>query len=247
MTGTSHHPHEDEPPTDSPTDAPAEAPSGVPPEAPAEIPAEAPALEPLSALLTETDGRLPDPLLDELTDLYASNAEFFALSGDFPDPYALRRDEVASSLNAELAHPAAEVLLAREPGRATTPASGRVTTPGSGDRPPGRLTGLAATLTEHPDPIDPYPWIGLLLIHGDLHRSGHGSRLAACVEDRLRASGHDGVRLAVLDNNPGALVFWTALGYRAIDHRTDHAMGRPCTVLHKDLSTGPDKAKAGRP
>ncbi|MEU7486657.1 GNAT family N-acetyltransferase [Streptomyces sp. NPDC042319] len=232
MTGTSHHPHEDEPPTDSPADAPAEAPTEVS----AEAPAEAAALEPLSALLAKTDGRLPDPLLDELTDLYASNAEFFALSGDFPDPYALRRDEVASSLNAELAHPAAEVLLAREPGRATAPGSddrppGRLTD----DRPPGRLTGLAATLTEHPDPIDPYPWIGLLLIHGDLHRSGRGSRLAACVEDRLRASGHDGVHLAVLDNNPGALVFWTALGYRAIDHRTDLAMGRPCTVLHKGL------------
>ncbi|MEV0603590.1 GNAT family N-acetyltransferase [Streptomyces sp. NPDC050315] len=179
-------------------------------------------LEPLSSLLAAHDGHLPPPLLDELTDLYASNAAFFALSGDFPDPYAIQRDEVASSINGELTHPAAEVLLAREHGSEHWTEH-------------GRLTGLAVTLTEHPDPIDPYPWVGLLLIHGAYQRAGRGRRLVAQVEERLRASGHDGVRLAVLDANPQALAFWSTLGYRAIDRRTDHAMNRPCTVLHKAL------------
>ncbi|MFC6062814.1 GNAT family N-acetyltransferase [Streptomyces ochraceiscleroticus] len=178
-------------------------------------------LEPLSPLLAAHDGHLPGPLLDELTDLYASNAAFFALSGDFPDPYALQRDEVASSINGELAHPAAEVLIARED-----------------DGEHGRLTGLAVTLTEHPDPLDPYPWIGLLLIHVGLQRAGRGRRLATAVERRLQAAGHDGVRLAALDANPDGLAFWRALGYRVIDHRTDHALARPCTVLHKDLPNG---------
>ncbi|WP_030254616.1 GNAT family N-acetyltransferase [Streptomyces violens] len=182
-------------------------------------------LEPLSPLLAEHDGHLPPPLLDELTELYASNAAFFALSGDFPDPYAIQRDEVASSLNGELAHPAAEVLLAREHGS-------------EHDSEHRRPTGLAVTLTEHPDPVDPYPWIGLLLIHGGLQRTGRGRRLATAVERRLRAAGHDGVRLAVLDANPDGLAFWHALGYRVIDHRTDHALARPCTVLHKDLPNG---------
>ncbi|MFI8997032.1 GNAT family N-acetyltransferase [Streptomyces sp. NPDC053542] len=187
-------------------------------------------LEPLSSLLAAHDGHLPSPLLDELTDLYASNAAFFALSGDFPDPYAIRRDEVASSINGELTHPAAEVLLAREHGGGHGGEDGS-----KHGNEHGRLTGVAVTLTEHPDPIDPYPWIGLLLIHGAYQHAGRGRRLAAQVEARLRAAGHDGVRLAVLDANPQALVFWSTLGYRAIDHRTDHAMNRPCTVLHKAL------------
>jgi ribosomal protein S18 acetylase RimI-like enzyme len=167
-------------------------------------------LEPLEPV----DGSLPAGLLAELTDLYASNAAFHRLSGDFPDPEDVRPEQVSSSINAELVHPASEVLLARA---------------GNG------LVGLAVTLAEHPDPLDTYPWIGLLMVHGKHHRAGFGRELAALVEDRLRGAHRDGVRLAVLENNPGALLFWTALGYRAIDRREDRQLGRPCVVLHKDL------------
>ncbi|MGI5251711.1 GNAT family N-acetyltransferase [Actinacidiphila glaucinigra] len=67
----------------------------------------------------------------------------------------------------------------------------------------GSLVGLAVTLAEHPDPADPFPWIGLLMVHGNRHRSGLGREIAGLVEERLRARGRDGVRLAVLDSNPG--------------------------------------------
>jgi GNAT superfamily N-acetyltransferase len=155
-----------------------------------------------------------DALLAEITGVYASNPDFHRISGDFPDPHDVRPEQVAASLNAELVQPTAEFLLARED---------------------GVLVGVAATLGEHPDPIDPYPWLGLLLVHGDRRRQGHGRRIVALVEERFRAAGRDGLRLAVLDGNTAAIAFWRAQGYRVIDHRPDRQQFRPCSVLHKEL------------
>ncbi|MFJ8049004.1 GNAT family N-acetyltransferase [Streptomyces luteogriseus] len=160
---------------------------------------------------------LGDSLLAELTALYASNHAFHTLSGDFPDPHGIRPEQVADALAQEWEQPGTEILLARSH---------------------GRLTGIAVTLAHHPDPADPDPWIGLLMVDASLHGQGHGRRLAALVEDRFRAAGRSAARLAVLANNPKALAFWTALGYEVVDHREDKQMGRPCTVLRKEL-TGP--------
>ncbi|MEU2353726.1 GNAT family N-acetyltransferase [Streptomyces misionensis] len=160
---------------------------------------------------------IPGPLLCELTALYASNRAFHRLSGDFPDPDDIRPHQIAEALAGELAVPGAEVLLAR-----------------AGD---GRLLGLATTLARHPDPADPDPWIGLLLVHGAEQGKGYGRALAERLEDRLRARGAVAVRLAVLDNNPAGLAFWTSLGYGLLDRRTDRALGRPCAVLRKPLRT----------
>ncbi|MDU0305381.1 GNAT family N-acetyltransferase, partial [Streptomyces sp. PAL114] len=79
---------------------------------------------------------------------------------------------------------------------------------------------------------------------------GHGRRLAELVEDRLRAAGRTAVRLAVLDENTTGLAFWTALGYTAVDHRQDHRLRRPCTVLRKPLTApaaAPDPASGPAP
>ncbi|MEV0256157.1 GNAT family N-acetyltransferase [Streptomyces sp. NPDC050732] len=167
-------------------------------------------LEPLIAV----DGALPGHVLTEVTALYASNREFFALSGDFPDPDDIRVEQVAKALADELAQPGAEVLLARSR---------------------GRLVGIALTLGRHPDPTDPDPWIGLLMVDAAVHRGGLGRELASLVEERFRSAGRDAVRLAVLENNPKALRFWTALGYLVIGHREDRALHRPCAVLRKRL------------
>ncbi|GHB36256.1 DNA mismatch repair protein MutT [Streptomyces viridiviolaceus] len=123
---------------------------------------------------------------------------------------------MAAALAEELAVPHAEVLLARDA---------------------GRLAGVAITLAHHPDPADPDPWIGLLMVDGTLHRQGYGRRLASLVEDRFRAAGRSAVRLAVLDGNADGLAFWTALGYEVVDHRTDLRHSRPCAVLRKPLRT----------
>ncbi|MEU7648813.1 GNAT family N-acetyltransferase [Streptomyces huasconensis] len=167
-------------------------------------------LEPLTAV----DGALPGHLLTEVTALYAANREFFAISGDFPDPDGIGVEQVAKALADELARPGAEVLLARSE---------------------GRLVGVVITLAHHPDPTDPDPWIGLLIVAADPHRTGVGREVVRRVEDRFRAAGRGAVRLAVPENNPKALRFWTALGYLVIGHREDRAPHRPCAVLRKPL------------
>ncbi|MET9467471.1 GNAT family N-acetyltransferase [Streptomyces sp. NPDC006544] len=162
------------------------------------------------------DGALPGPVLTEIATLYATNHAFFELTGDFPDPGRITVEQVAAALADELAHEGAEILLARSA---------------------GRLVGLAATLAHHPDPTaeDPDPWIGLLLVDATAHRQGHGRAVATQVEDRFRAAGRSGVRIAVLDNNPKGLAFWRSQGYTALRRGADREAGRPCTVLRKAL------------
>lgn len=59
--------------------------------------------------------------------------------------------------------------------------------------------------------------------------------MATLVEDRFRAAGRTGVRIAVLDNNPEALAFWQSQGYLPLRRAKDREMGRDCTVLRKPL------------
>ncbi|WP_377270652.1 GNAT family N-acetyltransferase [Peterkaempfera sp. SMS 1(5)a] len=165
--------------------------------------------------LRESDLSAGSPVLAELTGLYAGNAAYHRLSGEFgPRPEAVLPGQVAAALREEAAVPGAEVLLARQ-------------------GPDGPIVGLAALLAEHPQ--DGHPWIGLLMVSAALHRTGYGRALAHAVEDRLRGEGRPAVRLAVLENNPGASAFWGALGYREIDRRRDRQAGRPCAVMHKEL------------
>ncbi|MCZ4514150.1 GNAT family N-acetyltransferase [Streptomyces sp. ActVer] len=168
----------------------------------------------IEPLTLTPDHDLPGPLLTELTALYASNHEFYALSGDFPDPQDIRPEQVAAALADELTNPDVDVLLARSA---------------------GQLAAVAITLAHHPDPTDPDPWIGLLLVAAEEQGKGHGRQLAAHIEDRFREAGRDALRLAALDNNPGALAFWTTIGYEIIGHRKDRQLARPCAVLRKIL------------
>ncbi|MFI6037741.1 GNAT family N-acetyltransferase [Streptomyces sp. NPDC051315] len=173
----------------------------------------------LLAPLPLTPGHdIPASLLAELTALYASQRAFHAAGGEFPDPDDIRPEQVAEALAGEVAHPDAEVLLARVD---------------------GALVGIVVTLARHPDPADPDPWIGLLMVDAARQGRGYGRRIAETVEARFRAAGRSAVRLAVLDTNPGGLAFWTALGYEVVDHRRDRRHGRPCTVLRKPLPTPP--------
>ncbi|MEV7414597.1 GNAT family N-acetyltransferase [Streptomyces sp. NPDC089919] len=165
--------------------------------------------------LVPVDGELPGPVLTEVAALYATNHAFFELSGDFPDPDRITVEQVAKALADELAPAGTEVLLARSA---------------------GRLVALAAVLDRHPAADDPDPWIGLLLVDATAHRRGHGQELARRLEDRYRAAGRTGVRLAVLDGNDRALAFWTAQGYVPLRRAEDRERGRPCTVLRKDLA-----------
>jgi ribosomal protein S18 acetylase RimI-like enzyme len=203
----------------------------------------------LETLRTGEDGTVPGPLLAELTALHASNRDFYTLSGDFPDANDIRPEQVDAALAVDLANPDVEILLARvgdepgvgtggvpgiEPGVQTGDEPGDEDTNDGGDR---RLVGLAITLARHPDPADPDPWIGLLLVDAAAQRRGYGRQLATFVEERFRQAGRTAVRLAALDNNPGALASWASLGYEVIARRGDRRRGRPCTVLRKPLRT----------
>ncbi|MFF2045412.1 GNAT family N-acetyltransferase [Kitasatospora sp. NPDC058170] len=150
----------------------------------------------------------------EIVELYASNPGYCRDSGEY-DPELVRAeaDRVEADLREEAGTESCEVLLARDAR--------------------GTLLGLLSLLGRHPR--DGRPWIGLLLVHGSLHRRGVGRRLVDLVEERFRAEGRDGIRLAVLENRPSSLAFWSSLGWQEIDRRPDVQHGRPCIVMHKDL------------
>ncbi len=148
----------------------------------------------------------------EVVGLYESNPEYWRAAGEY-SPGNIRAGRVEADLRKEAAAEGAEVLLARDP--------------------QGRLNGILCLLDRHP--VDDLPWIGLLMVHGDLHRTGIGRVLADMTEQRYRNEGREGVRLAVLESHPPALRFWISQGWRELDRRKDTEHGRPCIVLHKRL------------
>ncbi|MCM2412597.1 GNAT family N-acetyltransferase [Streptomyces sp. RKAG290] len=149
----------------------------------------------------------------EVAGLYASNPEYCRAAGEY-DPENIPAERVEADLREEAGTPGCEVLLARD---------GRE-----------RLAGILCLLDRHP--TDGHPWIGLLMVHGSLRREGIGRLLASWAEERFREEGRDGIRLAVLENNPGALTFWSSLGWQEIDRRADRKHSRPCIVMHKQLA-----------
>ncbi|MGW1125255.1 GNAT family N-acetyltransferase [Streptomyces sp. NPDC002526] len=149
----------------------------------------------------------------EVVALYAGNPAYLRAAGEY-DPDDIQAARVEADLRGEVAMEGGEVLLAR-----------------SGE---GRLVGVVCLLRRHPK--DGLPWIGLLMVDGRSRRTGIGRRLVGLVEERFRAEGRSGLRLAVLENNPDALAFWKSLGWREIDRRQDLAHDRPCIVMHKHLA-----------
>ncbi|WP_405936923.1 GNAT family N-acetyltransferase [Streptomyces sp. NBC_00726] len=149
----------------------------------------------------------------EVVALYAGNPAYWRAAGEY-DPDDIPAAQVEADLRREVAMEGGEVLLAR-----------------TGE---GRLVGVVCLLRRHPK--DGLPWIGLLIVDGHSRRTGIGRRLVGLVEERFRAEGRSGLRLAVLENNPDALTFWKSLGWREIDRRQDLAHDRPCIVMHKHLA-----------
>ncbi|MGW2474564.1 GNAT family N-acetyltransferase [Streptomyces sp. NPDC001665] len=148
----------------------------------------------------------------EVVALYAGNPAYWRAAGEY-DPEDIHAVRVEADLRDEVATEGGEVLLGRD-----------------GE---GRVVGVVCLLRRHPK--DGLPWIGLLMVDGRSRRTGIGRRLVGLVQERFRAEGRSGLRLAVLENNPDALAFWKSLGWREIDRRQDLAHDRPCIVMHKNL------------
>ncbi|WP_225839311.1 GNAT family N-acetyltransferase [Streptomyces sp. NK08204] len=159
--------------------------------------------------------RLTPDEIAEIVGIYASNPEYCRAAGEY-DPDNIDAEQVETDLRQDTGATGFEVLLARDTKE--------------------RAAGLVSLLHEHPK--DGYPWIGLLIVHGDRRRKGTGRLLASMVEERLSSLGRSGIRLAVLENNPTALAFWNSLGWQEIDRRPDIQYGRPCIVMHKQLTAG---------
>ena len=95
------------------------------------------------------------------------------------------------------------------------------------------LVGTTCLLVSHYK--EPYPWIGLLLIHGRHHRQGLGTEAAVAIEAALARDGWPEVRLGVMTARPGERQFWERLGYTVFDERRDQDK-RPSWIMRKPLA-----------
>ena len=161
--------------------------------------------------ITLTPLAFSDTEIAQVVDLYTSNPEYGHTAGEY-DPADVKAEQVEADLRDDVRN-GIEVLLA------------------SDDH--DRLVGMVGLISRHP--VDGFPWIGLLMVHGSLQRSGLGRAMTATVERLLLDRGERGVRLAVLEKNSSAEAFWRSLGWLEIDRRPDRVYGRPCVVMHKTL------------
>jgi RimJ/RimL family protein N-acetyltransferase len=63
------------------------------------------------------------------------------------------------------------------------------------------------------NPKDHYPWLGLLLLHGDYQGYGFGAQAFALYENEMLKRGKSRVRIGVLKENKKAKRFWESLGF----------------------------------
>lgn len=82
------------------------------------------------------------------------------------------------------------------------------------------------------DLLEGYPdetslWIGLLLVHSDLHGKKIGSGITNAVLKAAKMLGYKSVQLGVIENNAGGLAFWKRQGFNfARQHKNVVVMGK---------------------
>lgn len=96
----------------------------------------------------------------------------------------------------------------------------------------GMLDGIATCLKGYYDPDDWY--LGLLLLDPATRGQGLGARMAAHVVAQARADGGSCLRVAVLDANPRARIFWERQRFFA-EKSTTREDGSLRHVLRRDL------------
>lgn len=85
------------------------------------------------------------------------------------------------------------------------------------------------------NPKDQYPWLGLLMIHGDYQGYGFGSQAFALYENEMRNRGVKNVRIGVLKGNEKARSFWEALGFLYIKSAL-WKFGKEIFIFEKEIN-----------
>ncbi len=80
----------------------------------------------------------------------------------------------------------------------------------------GKAVGVLDLIEKYPEPTG--FWIGLLLIHGDLHGQRLGSEVVRAILNAGKAAGYRSAQLGVIENNIKALSFWQKHGFERFRH-----------------------------
>jgi acetyltransferase (GNAT) family protein len=118
----------------------------------------------VNPVLTLEPARADDATAAGLQPVFATNTAYLQAAGEIgPGQTEISPTHAADYLAEETADPASRCLTLYD-----------------GDR---AVIGTTALLVPHPR--EPYPWIGLLLIRGDLHSRGYGAAAADLVTHEL--------------------------------------------------------------
>ncbi|WP_040208728.1 GNAT family N-acetyltransferase [Neobacillus jeddahensis] len=63
------------------------------------------------------------------------------------------------------------------------------------------------------NPKDHFPWLGLLILHGDYQGYGYGLHAFELYENEMRKRGLESIRIGVLKENARAIRFFESLGF----------------------------------
>ncbi|SDX16150.1 Protein N-acetyltransferase, RimJ/RimL family [Marininema mesophilum] len=75
-----------------------------------------------------------------------------------------------------------------------------------------KAIGIVEWLEEHP--LDQFPWLGLLIIHGDEQRKGVGHEVVkGFIHYAKETTSWQSLRIAVFEENQPAQTFWQTLGF----------------------------------
>jgi len=74
-----------------------------------------------------------------------------------------------------------------------------------------KVIGILDVIEGFPDPTS--FWIGLLLIHGEMHGKKIGSRIVDAVLNAAKVTGYKTSQLGVIENNTKGIAFWQNCGF----------------------------------
>ncbi|MBC8586900.1 GNAT family N-acetyltransferase [Paratissierella segnis] len=131
-------------------------------------------------------------LLEEVLDIYVTNAEYFKVSsGEKPSLETIIEDKNEIPPGLKLENKNYKLI-----------------------KKGGLNIGVVDYLEGYPDKDTVY--IGLLMIHGDYHRQGYGRAFIDRFARDMKLKGYKRLRLGVLEQNKKAFEFWTKMGFEAV-------------------------------